>query len=161
MTEQVKKGRGRPKKVQQEQVKQNVITQEDIEKALAEMLDSKMAEYGVTKNNEPQQSVDATDMVAMMNAMLFEDNESISTTPTIEWQSVFNVLTRIYETNEDSYKNVKYDSQKDAIVVVLEKATYPSLSMELTRIKNAVCASSLNYDGIENDSNLVITISKK
>ena len=158
---EVKRGRGRPKKVQQEQVKQNIITQEDIEKALAEMLDSKMAEYGVTKNNEPQQSVDATDMVAMMNAMLFEDNANMSTTPTLEWQSVFNVLTRIYEKNEDSYEHVKYDSQKDAIVICLEKAIYSSLSMELTKIKNAVCASTLKYDGVENESHLVITISKK
>lgn len=158
---EVKRGRGRPKKVQQEQIKQETITQEDIEKALAEMLDSKMAEYGVTKNDEPQQSVDATDMVAMMNVMLFDNNESMSTTPTVEWQAIFNIATRIYETNEDSYKNVKYDPRKDAIVISLDKTTYPSLSMELTRIKNAVCASSLNYSGIENDSNLVITISKK
>ena len=158
---EVKRGRGRPKKVQQEQIKQETITQEDIEKALAEMLDSKMAEYGVTKNNEPQQSVDATDMVAMMNVMLFDNNESMSTTPSLEWQAIFNIATRIYETNEDSYKNVKYDPRKDAIVINLDKTTYPSLSMELTRIKNAVCASSLNYDGIENDSTLVITISKK
>lgn len=158
---EVKRGRGRPKKVQQEQVKQDVITKEDIEKALAEIVDEKMVEYGVAKKPEPQQSVDDVDMVAMMHAMLFEDNANMNTTPTLEWQSIFNVLTRIYESSDDEYNNVQYNSIKDNIVVMLDPKVYTSLDTELTRVKNAVCASSLKYEGYINETQMIITISKK
>lgn len=161
MTEQVKRGRGRPKKIQQEVVKQeDVITKEDIEKAINEMLDTKLAEYGVSKIDEqPVSGIDSTDMVAMMNMFLFEDRSTSS--PTLEWQPIFNVLTRVYESSDDEYKNVKYNSKNDNIVVTLNTSIYKSLENEMTRVKNAICSSSLKYEGSVVGDKLVILISKK
>lgn len=158
---QVKRGRGRPKKVQQDVVKQDVITQEDIQKALEEIVDTKLEQYGVTKHViEEEPTISDIDMVALMHSMLF-DNDVQSSPITLEWQPIFNILTRMYESNDSEYNNVRYNKRDDNIIVVLDKNIFKSVDTELIRIKNAICSDALKYEGMFNDEKLMITIRKK
>lgn len=155
MSEQVKRGRGRPKKVQQEQVKQEQITKEDIDKAISEMLDAKLSEAGIVKSNEPP-IISDSDIYKLLSNEVEEDGSE----PTLEWQPVFNVLTRIYEASDDEYKNVKFSKNKDCITVTLDAKVYKSLKDEITRMKTALCTTVLKFSGDISNDIMTVNITK-
>lgn len=153
MSEQVKRGRGRPKKIQQPNEQQ--ITKEDIDKAISELLDVKLTEAGIVKNNEPP-IISDSDIYKLLSNEVEEDCSE----PTLEWQPVFNVLTRIYEASDDEYKNVKFSKKKDCITVTLDAKVYKSLKEEITRMKTALCTTVLKFNGNISDGVMTIIITK-
>lgn len=155
MSEQVKRGRGRPKKVQQEQVKQEQITKEDIDKAISEMLDAKLSEAGIVKSNEPP-IISDSDIYKLLSNEVEEDGSE----PTLEWQPVFNVLTRIYENSDTEYTHVKYSKNKDCLTVTLNTNIYKSIKDEINKMKNALCITTLKFSGDVKDDIMTIVVSK-
>ena len=158
-TSKPKKSVAKPRKV--EELKKNEITEEDIQKALKEIMEEKM--IGV-KEFEPQlvEETPTNEEVLETVISLFEKKES--TQPPLYLQHNMNVLTRMYETSEDNYKNVKYNPLDKTLQINLSAKQFPNLNKEIDRIKYQLCYDTLKYKGyvLEGESpRILIIISEK
>lgn len=166
---QVKKGRGRPKKVKEQTHETKVveateeITMDDISNAMKEIVNEKMREAGIVQKEEqntvkePSYNIDEQYYKSfIMNA----DSNNIDEV-TYEWQPIYNVLTRMYECSEENYLNVKYDGKTDSIYVNLDKNVYKSEETELSKIKMSLCSDAIKYNMKVSDDRIIIHIEKK
>lgn len=141
-------------------------SQEEIQEALKEINAQKKLENNIeTPKYEEATIQDAVDIGVDVNKAieeLLKDN-SEQVVNYGEWQSVMNVLTRMYETSEEDYQNVKYIPNKNVITVNLNKDLYKDYNTEIKKIKNQLCIDVLKYEGINDDINnrIVIIIKKK
>ena len=75
-----------------------------------------------------------------------------------EFQPIMNVLTRMYETSEEEYKNVRFIKERKTIVVDLDKKIYKDLDAEINRIKTQLGYDTLKFNGVEDITNNRIMI---
>ena len=74
----------------------------------------------------------------------------------LDWQPTVNVLTRMYESGENTYEFVKFYKSK-GIIVKLPKKKY-NKDIELQKIKFNINSSSFYYDVNETDEYFTISI---
>lgn len=75
-----------------------------------------------------------------------------------EYQPIMNVLTRMYETSEEEYQNVKFMKDRKTIIVDLDKKIYKDLDREINRIKTQLGYDTLKFNGVEDITNNRIMI---
>lgn len=152
---QVKRGRGRPKKVVETVNQTEQITMEDIKKAMEEIVNERFEEEGITVKPT---IIEETKTVEIDDNLTTNSDEYSDVIP-LKWNSIFNVLTRMYEVNEEQYENVKYNKTQDCILVDLDEKIYNSYDKEIKKIKVMSGYNSLNYCGKQENGRLLITIS--
>jgi hypothetical protein len=147
-----KRGRGRPKKtkvVEQPKITEE-ITMEDIKSVMEEIVNERLTEEGILKGSNPNEEI---------NEGFDVSSDVYTTNIPIEWCSMFNILTRMYETNEEEYVNVKFNENKKTLLVDLDEKIYKSVQSEISKIKVVSGYSSLKYSGTTENGRLLITIS--
>ena len=156
MTEtQVKRGRGRPKKVFETVKQTEQITMEDIKKAMEEIVNERFEEEHIDKKTRVKKVFEQP----IVEEVIVSDNDVYSTNIPMIWNGFFNILTRIYESNEESYECVKYNMTKNCLLLDLDANVYKNVEDEIGRIKVVSCYHSLNYSGKIEDGRMLITIS--
>lgn len=162
----VKKTVGKPKKTTNKpklkKVKEEMITNEDIQNALKEILAEKM--IGV-KEFDPSLVEETSNEVVKIEENVFSIFDTmIDVRPPLYLQPIMNVLTRMYETSEDNYKNVKYNETNKTLQINLDAKQYPDVDKEISRIKYQLCYDTLKYEGHKLDGEsprILIVISEK
>lgn len=147
-----KRGRGRPKKtkvVEQPKITEE-ITMEDIKSVMEEIVNERLTEEGILNDSNPSEEI---------NEGFNVSDDVYTTNVPIEWCSLFNILTRMYETNEEEYVNVKFNENKKTLLVDLDEKIYKSVQSEISKIKVVSGYSSLKYSGTAENGRLLITIS--
>lgn len=147
-----KRGRGRPKKtkvVEQPKITEE-ITMEDIKSVMEEIVNERLTEEGILNDSNPNEEI---------NEGFNVSDDVYTTNVPIEWCSLFNILTRMYETNEEEYVNVKFNENKKTLLVDLDEKIYKSVQSEISKIKVVSGYSSLKYSGTAENGRLLITIS--
>lgn len=141
-------------------------SQEDVQAALREITAQKKLENNIAEPKYEEATVQdavniGVDVNKAIEELLKDNSEPVENYG--EWQSVMNVLTRMYETSEENYENVKYIPSKNVITINLNKDLYKDYNTEIKRIKNQLCIDVLKYEGINDDINnrIVIIIKKK
>jgi hypothetical protein len=142
--------------------KEEVITQEDIQKALAEIVSEKMV--GVKQFDEKVVE-QPTEINTNVLDNLFAQFEQINPSQTpLHLQPIMYVLTRMYEASEVDYMNVKYNSEDGTIQINLDGNIYKDVDYEVNRVKNQLCYDTLKYKGhtLKGDNpRILIVISTK
>lgn len=182
MTEEVKRGRGRPKKVKEElttpvevkepkkrgrkpKVKDDIEIKtangESIDDVLNKLMAEKYKQLQMVEKYKPVEEVieDVVENVEQKDEETFKDiNETLdafveeeSEVPLL-YNGVYNILTRMYEGNEDEYTKVKFYTNPARFMVTLEKNPTLDIQTELSRIRNNVSSGSFRYE-IANDIN--------
>lgn len=165
MTETVKRGRGRPKKVVEPQtttkqtydlkkLKQTMeeITMDDIKSVMEDIVNQRLAEEGIKpKVKQPYSIQNEEPMV--------EESDVYTTDIPMIWNGFYNILVKMYASDDNPFEIVKYNPIKQHILVVLDSNVFPSIEDEIRRMKVVSCYHTLNYSGEIKDGKTVITIS--
>ena len=128
----------------------NTITAEDLKAEADKLLNEKLAHEGLlnkkveTPVEEPNVNID--DILVKT----FEPDTYFSDCVPLKWQGIFNMVTRMYEANED-YQYVRYNQVRDTIQIVLNKKKY-NAQTELPKVKNLLNYDTLNYTLVEDES---------
>lgn len=156
MTETVKRGRGRPKKVVDTTVqttqKTEQITMEDIKREMEKIVNERLAEEGI------KPKVEQTNFVQNEEPMTEESDVYTTDVPMI-WNGFYNILVKMYASDDNPFEIVKYNPIKQHILVVLDSNVFPSIEDEIRRMKVVSCYHTLNYSGEIRDGKTLITIS--
>lgn len=152
MTETVKRGRGRPRKVV-EQTEQ--ITMDDIKKAMEELVNKRFEQEHIVKKTKEKKVFEQP----VVEEVVVSNDDVYTTDVPMIWNGFFNILTRMFERCEDAYECVKYNMTKNCIFVNLDANIYKNVEEEIRKIKVVSCYHSLNYSGKIEDGRLLITIS--
>ena len=126
---------------------------EEADKIANEML----AQNGITHKEEPKPT-DNKIIEEFLKETTVEE-EYISDTVPLEWQGIFNMITRMYESNEE-YRFVKYSRVKNNIEITLDKDNF-NPKKEYERIKNILNYDSLKYSLMEYPKKFTIIVSVK
>ena len=113
--------------------------------------DAKLAAAGVKKPASQEITIqEAVELGTKIDEAIMDLFKAPSTIYDVgDLQPIMNVLTRMYESSEDDYLNVRYIKEKGTIVVDLDKNIFKDLNKEIERIKTQVCCDTLRYTGVE------------
>jgi len=128
------------------------LTKEQIQQELNAIADAKLAEAGVKKPDKSQEITleEAVSIGAPIDEAIMEFLKEPSNLESYdEFQPIMNVLTRMYETSEEEYKNVRYIKERKTIVVDLDKNIFKDLNKEINRIKTQLGYDTLVFNGME------------
>lgn len=156
MTETVKRGRGRPKKVVDTTVqttqKTEQITMEDIKREMEKIVNERLAEEGIKPKVEQPYSIQNEEPMV-------EESDVYTTDIPMIWNGFYNILVKMYASDDNPFEIVKYNPIKQHILVVLDSNVFPSIEDEIRRMKVVSCYHTLNYSGEIKDGKTLITIS--
>ena len=164
MTE-VKRGRGRPRKVVEPQTTKkttydteklkkamNEITMDDIKSVMEQIVNERLAEEGIKPNVKQPYSIQNEEPMV-------EESDVYTTDIPMIWNGFYNILVKMYASDDNPFEIVKYNPIKQHILVVLDSNVFPSIEDEIRRMKVVSCYHTLNYSGEIKDGKTVITIS--
>ena len=156
MTETVKRGRGRPKKVVDTTVqttqKTEQITMEDIKREMEQIVNQRLAEEGIKPKVEQPYSIQNEEPTD-------EESDVYTTDVPMIWNGFYNILTRMFERDGEDFEIVKYNATKNSILVSLDEKHYTTVEEEIHKIKVVSCYHTLNYSGKVENGKILITIS--
>lgn len=165
MAETVKRGRGRPRKVVEPQTTKkttydteklkkamNEITMDDIKSAMEQFVNERFAEEGV------KPKVEQSEIVQHEEPKVVETDVYTSEVPMM-WNGFYNILIKMYASDDNPFDIVKFNPIKQHILVVLDSNVFPSVEDEIKRMKVVSCYHSLKYSGEIKDGKTLITIS--
>jgi len=139
-------------------------TKEEIQAALKDITNQKKIENNINQPRYEEVTIqDAIDLGSKIDDAIAELlKEPVSNENFGVWQPVMNVLTRMYETSEDDYQNVKYIGN-NRIVINLDKKIYSDVNKEINRIRTQLSMDTLSYEGVDDKANnrIAIIIRKK
>lgn len=137
------------------------LTKEQIQKELNAMADAKLAAAGV-KPVAKYEDITVEEAVSIgkpIDEAIMEFLKEPSNLESFdEYQPIMNILTRMYETSEEEYKNVRFIKERKTIVVDLDKKIYKDLDKEINRIKTQLGYDTLKFNGVEDITNNRIMI---
>lgn len=137
------------------------LTKEQIQRELNAMADAKLAAAGVkpAAKYEDITVEEAVNIGKPIDEAIMEFLKEPSNLESYdEFQPIMNVLTRMYETSEEEYKNVRFIKERKTIVVDLDKKIYKDLDKEINRIKTQLGYDTLKFNGVEDITNNRIMI---
>ena len=138
----------------------NKITMDDIKAEADKIANEMLASRGIEHNEQVtnQVSEQVTNQVSEQVDSFMEElkEEVYDTDIPLDWQPTVNVLTRMYESGENTYEFVKFYKSK-GIIVKLPKKKY-NKDIELQKIKFNINSSSFYYDVNETDEYFTISI---
>ena len=130
-------------------------SKEDIQRELNAIADAKLAAAGVKSDVkfEDVKVEEAVDLGTEIDKAILDFLKEPSNLEDYnEFQPIMNVLTRMYETSEEEYQNVKFIKERKTIVVDLDKKIYKDLDKEINRIKTQLGYDTLKFNGVEDIS---------
>ena len=137
------------------------LTKEQIQKELNAMADAKLAAAGVKPEIKYEDITveEAVNIGKPIDEAIMEFLKEPSNLESYdEFQPIMNILTRMYETSEEEYKNVRFIKERKTIVVDLDKKIYKDLDAEINRIKTQLGYDTLKFNGVEDITNNRIMI---
>ena len=165
MAETVKRGRGRPRKVVEPQTTKKTtydteklkkamdeITMDDIKSVMEQIVNERFAEEGISPKVQQPQTVQLEEPTKV------ETDVYTSDVPMI-WNGFYNILIKMYASDDNPFDIVKFNPIKQSILVVLDANVFPSVEDEIKRMKVVSCYHTLKYSGEIKDGKTLITIS--
>ena len=136
------------KKTTKKKVSKPKITKEQLQAEALKLANEKLASNGIQEIETPIETNNDNKRIEELLLQEIGDNTEYSDNIPLEWQGVFNMLTRMYETSEETYNKIKYNSVKNLIQVILDTEHFVPKN-EYHRIIGALNYSTLSYDLIE------------
>lgn len=128
------------------------MSKEDIQRELNAIADAKLAAAGVKTEVKYEDITpeEATSIGKPIDEAIMEFLKEPSNLQEYdEYQPIMNVLTRMYETSEEKYQNVRFMKERKTIIVDLDKKIYKDLDKEINRIKTQLGYDTLKFNGVE------------